>query len=54
MGQMVDKKLDNSESFSEQASVHDVAVTHATRHFDHPSDQSFTGWLNFSVFLLAE
>ncbi|XP_051189274.1 kinesin-like protein KIN-6 isoform X2 [Lolium perenne] len=42
MGQMVDKKLDNSESFSEQASVHDVAVTHATRHFDHPSDQSFT------------
>ncbi|KAM0915527.1 hypothetical protein ACQ4PT_010791 [Festuca glaucescens] len=42
MGQMVDKKLDNSESFSEQASVHDGAVTHATSHLDHPSDQSFT------------
>jgi hypothetical protein len=54
MGQMVDKKLDNSERFSEQESVHDGAVTHATSHLDHPSDQSFTGWLYFSVFLLAE
>ncbi|KAM0906798.1 hypothetical protein ACQ4PT_016514 [Festuca glaucescens] len=42
MGQMVDKKLDNSESFSEQASAHDGGVTYAISHLDHPSDQSFT------------
>jgi hypothetical protein len=54
MGQVIDKKLDNAESFSEQASVHDGGLTHATNHLNHISDQSFTGWLYLSVFLLVE
>uniref|UniRef100_A0ACD5TNI9 Uncharacterized protein n=1 Tax=Avena sativa TaxID=4498 RepID=A0ACD5TNI9_AVESA len=39
---VVDKKLDNSESFSEQTSAHDGGVTHANSYLDHPSDRSFT------------